>query len=397
MRKSACRVSVWFVLALLLLAMWTACDGVGGVNPWNPVDEDYSRPSPDLTAEGALLNECTEPSSPLPEDQVFEYAVCLCGDLQEVGHGFVTRSSSWLLGPDSGLASVGINGEMHSVGESDVDGHLNVANGLRATGQITTQGDLIAGDDSRITGTWSVGRDLWVDGDLEGVGTLMVDGDLYVSGDFRVGGTVAYRQGHQGFTYRGLPCDCSPDRLLDVPQIIAAHAEDNDNHLLPRTIASSDLVLDAGVYYFSSSDDLVDARSITVRDRVEIYVDDDIETVGSLDIQIEHGAELELWVSGIIHTVGNLSFSSEDDRRPRAFKLYMGGEGSALVSVGDAFFVGSIYAPEVDIQYVGSLEVHGALFANNLHGTGDLMVYYDTDIVAPDPCVDEHLMKRAGE
>src|SRR5690606_9623300 len=102
-------------------------------------------------------------------------------------------------------------------------------------------------------------------------------------------------------------------------------------------------------------------RAIRVKGHARVFVDGDIETVGNFDLEVDEGAELELWVAGTIETVGNIRVAAGSGDRPRAFKLFMGGRGSTLVNVGSASFVGAIYAPEVDIEYVGNLDVVGSL------------------------------------
>ncbi len=100
-------------------------------------------------------------------------------------------------------------------------------------------------------------------------------------------------------------------------------------------------------------------------------------------------AELELWVSGSVRSVGNLRFAREADARARAFKLYVGGQSSTIVNVGLGRFYGGIYAPNADLEFAGAVKVYGSLFARNVKGVGSLDVYYDTDIMIPDGCVDQ--------
>jgi hypothetical protein len=382
--------TITYKLLLLSCLTFAAClgNGFGVVDGFDAVDTDYDRPSPQTTTEGALTRSC-ETESVTTAPKPLEHALCLCGDLQDVGQGLVTRSFSHAKGDDGGLAHVGINGGVEVVGNFNVGGTLDVAGGVQGVGRLRVGQDLVSGDDVEITGSWTVGRDAWIDSDLSGVGNLDIGRDLYLSGDLEAIGKVKYGQGHRGFRYRGLPCGCGPEQIIDVAAEVAARRDSNDNTKIPGGTGATRIVLEDGEFYYADAAPLVGARSIEIRGRVALYVDSDIETVGNLSIELAQGAELRLWVRGKIETVGNLNFTAGDER-PRAFQLFMGGRGAAVMNVGNSTFIGSIYAPEVDIEYVGSLNVRGSLFANNLRGTGNLTIDYDTDIVAPDACADEH-------
>ncbi|MEL6181925.1 MAG: hypothetical protein AAFS10_23390, partial [Myxococcota bacterium] len=197
-----------------------------------------------------------------------------------------------------------------------------------------------------------------------------------------------FNNARRGFRYRGTPCSCGSNQIIDVAAEVAARRTSNDNLSLPNTIGTVDMTLTSGEYFIQDPGTLVGSAQLTIQGRVALFVEGDLESVGNLNIQLAENAELEMWVSGLISSVGNLNVSVANADRPRAFKLYMGGSGAALVNVGNANLVGAIYAPEVDIEYVGNLTVHGALFARNLKGTGNLVLVHDTDLPAPDACAD---------
>ncbi len=369
--------------------------GFGGLfDDHTPVDEDYDRLSPALRVQGAFEDECSEQEdteTPLYQNKLqFARALCLCGNLEEVGNAIQTRSYSQTWGSDEKLASVGINGSLEVVGNIHVEGNLDVAGGLDGVGNLVVEGDLISGGHVDLVASWNVLGNAWVAGDLDAVGSLNILEDLYINGDVSAVGSVEYKNLRKGFRYKEAPCGCGPGETIDVAARVRQNSADNDNDLLPSGIGADTLRLPSGQYYVENPGDLVGTREILVEGRAALFIDGDLDTVGSLNIKLEPGAELEMWVAGSIKTVGNLQFASQQDARARAFKLYMGGRGSTLINVGNAEFFGSIYAPETDIEYVGNLQVHGSLFANNLTGTGNLTLYYDTDIMAPAPCIDQN-------
>ena len=344
---------------------------------------DLETTAPPLATVGAIQAGCSVPNA--VTEQVFDYGLCLCGDLELVGSGVSSSSYSWLLGEDEGLGHVGINGEVNTVGSFDVDGILNVSHGLSGVGSVDVSRDLLSGRDIAVTGSWDVGEDASIDGDLNGVGSLSVGNDLNLSGDLQVVGSVDYDQLQRGFNYAGLPCPCGDASRLDVDAIIAAHADDNDNDRLPARFGGETLVLEDGDYYFADSVALVGAARVVIDGFVSIYLDGSLQSVGSLDIEVSDRGQLSLWVADGIDTVGSVEFSAGEPR-PRAFRLYMGGDG--VSTVGSSRFVGGVYAPNTDFQFVGSLEVEGALFARNIEGTGSLEITYDSDLTAPDECVE---------
>lgn len=391
-RREKLRPALLLLLLPALLAS-LACLGDGGGGLLSTIDfadEDFSRPNPRPSLEGALTQQCD--AEPTPQHyqtaQALERALCLCGDFDNVGTGLTTRSFSRVHGNDTGLAHVGINGSLNAVGNLTVEGDLDVARGLDGVGDITVARDLITGGSVDIVGDWGVGRDAWIEGDLDVVGNLLIGNDLYLAGGFDAVGDVTYNTARRGFTYGGAPCGCASNQLLNVTAEVRARKDAATTAALPSGVGSSDVVLRSGEYYVANPRDLVGSGSITIDGKVGLFVDGDLDTVGSLNIELAPGGELDLWVAGSIKTVGNLQFADERDLHARAFRLFVGGPSSAIIQVGDATFYGSIYAPEADIEYVGDLTVYGSLFADNLEGTGSLAIYYDTDVAAPDPCAE---------
>ena len=215
------KLSFLFTFCVLSCAACEGLDGLGGMSSFDPVDEDYARQSPALSVAGPVIDACEERQEDVrlqlqPEEEVFSHALCLCGDLKNVGSGLTTRSTSALRGEAGGMGHVGVNGSLDLVGDFDVDGDLDVANGIDGVGSLNVGERLIIGTGVDLTGHWEVGGEAWIDGDLDVVGTMNIGGDLYLTGAYDVVGTVTYDQGRQGFTYRGQPCACDAQDLLDV-------------------------------------------------------------------------------------------------------------------------------------------------------------------------------------
>src|SRR5262249_28659111 len=113
-----------------------------------------------------------------------------------------------------------------------------------------------------------------------------------------------------------------------------------------------------------------------------LYIDGDLDSIGAERIKLSPGAQLDLYVSGTVRTIGYLN--AGDAANPSAFRLYIGSGDRLTLSVGYQKFAGSIYAPKATIAYVGDTIVEGGLFANNLVGVG-LLTIAAASPVAPSP------------
>lgn len=325
-------------------------------------------------------------------DRPFERALCLCGELADVGQGLRTRSYSRTFGRHEGHGHVGVNGKVDVIGYARVEGNLDVGRSVQGIGKLTTDGDLRSGGDFGGLGSYVVFGDARVNGDLQGIGQIKVEGDLFLNG--RQGNLGSMEAGSVRGSYEhpsAPPCECRGAGVIDVAAEVARRRTQNNNSALPTGgLGFQEVTLRAGEYYFDSVDALVGAAKLRIEGRVAIFLDDDLDAVGHLGVELAPQAELALWVRGSVRSIGNLRFARQEDVRARAFKLYVGGAEAAIVNVGNARFFGGVYAPQADIGFVGNLQVHGAVFARNLRGAGNLEIFYDTDIVVPNDCIDEH-------
>lgn len=327
---------------------------------------------------------------PEPADEVFSRAMCLCGDLGDFGQGLRTRSWSHTWGRDEGRGHVAINGTADIVGYANVNGMLEIGGDLKGLGKVTAEGDLRTGGSFGGVGSYAALGDAYVNGDLGGLGYVRVLGDLYINGQVQTLGVVDYENLGGSFAWSGVPpCGCADHQIIDVAAEVQARRQRNNNSSLPTGgLGLREFTLQSGEYYFDNANLLVGSARIRIEGHVALYLEDDLDTVGNLDIELGPRAELELWVSGSVRTIGNLRFAREGDARARAFKLYVGGEEAAIVNVGLGRFYGGIYAPRADIGFFGGLKIYGSVFARNIHGAGSLDVFYDTDLVVPDDCAE---------
>lgn len=321
-----------------------------------------------------------------PPADLFESALCLCGDFNDVGLLEVRE------GP-SGPGAVGINGFARFVNAATISGSLTAYSGFHAVGALDLGLDVLTNGDASWVGLLHVPGDFSVGGDILGVGLMEVDGTLRVGGDAalipgaKVGGRGDY------VAPAGPPCACDPDTFFDVEAAVAAARTANDNAAagLPTRLAAvgvSNVVLEDGMYYFEDAAS-VGLVHLTIAGEVSIYVDGNIALVGAEHISLEPGATLDLYVSGNVATVGAIKAGSSSD--PQAFRLYVGGGEQVVAQVGLQAFYGSIYAPEAQLAYVGGTKIVGSIFADSLHGVGLLSIEYGAPVdLDPDSCEPEN-------
>jgi hypothetical protein len=306
---------------------------------------------------------------PSPAPSLFANALCLCGDFASVGTTLTTAAPT-------GAASVGVNGRSDVVGLDDVGGSWTAYGGMSGVGSARVRDDLATVGDIAGVGRVDVGHDLSVGGSLADVGQLAVGGTLRVQGQERVLGLAQVQATGAYAAPAGPPCPCDGSTFIDVSARVAAAKAKNDNgaHGLPTsmvTVGPSDVVLTTGSYYFDHVATVGHSRFV-VDGIVALYLDGSLDVVGRELVELKPNAQLDLWVSGAVATVGQLELGTD----PSALRLYVGGAGGALLSVGQQSIAGAIYAPTAEITFVGDTAIHGALFGRDLAGVGRLTLDY---------------------
>ncbi len=329
-------------------------------------------------ARAALTVKANEVSCSTPAPRAFSTALCVCKDLRLTGSGVSVASS------DDLASNVGVNGHTSATGDWEVQGGLLSWQGVGGTGTLTVRDDVATTGDVSGTGTLSVGKDLVVGGDLTAVGKLSVGGAVRVQGRFSQTTTSAtpVRLGPY-VAPAGPPCGCDPAQLIDVPALVAQAKAQNQNaglgvatHL--SSTGSLALELTGGRVYLDGLSSVGSLR-LHVSAPTALFIDGDYETVGDDEISVDEGASLDLYVNGRLENVGHWKVSSST--LAGTVRLFVGGQGSMVQSVGSQDFVGSLYAPTADVNLTGDMSVRGALFARSLTGTGRLHVDFATAAV----------------
>lgn len=147
---------------------------------------------------------------------------------------------------------------------------------------------------------------------------------------------------------------------------------------LDQSVGEKTLTLGSGSYFFDGIV-AVGQHTLTVDGAVALYVNGDFETVGATHLALTPGSTLDLYVDGDVQMVGDSSFGA--GATPGAVRLYVAGERKVSL-VGAQKVVGSVYAPNADLELVGETTFEGSLFARNVDGVGKLNVSFAAPVVA---------------
>jgi hypothetical protein len=357
----------------------------------------------------ALVTGCVTTSEPAgtvrraeegcPPLDLFQKALCVCDDLADVGKidiGPYRQGPYGMNYPyeDAG-GSVGVNGASHHTALVGVSGSWDTGGGMTTTGDFIVGQDMTTPASVSYQGALRVHGDLSVGGTISGTGQLIVEGALCTDGDVDSRGMQRVASEGPYVAPAGLPCPCDPATFFDVAAAVESARADNDNDAqgVPQDIAlvpGDELELPTGRYFFTNLESQGKVR-VNVTGTVAIYLAGSLDTVGYANFHLADGAQLDLFVSGTIHTVGHVDMAQEGYHGAAQgwpssrFRLYLGGSEPVMMLTGNEFWGGSIYAPTASLDYAGHLMVNGSVFVKSFVGSGHLEIYGGLQL-PPDSC-----------
>jgi hypothetical protein len=332
----------------------------------------------------------------------FRFGVCTCMDLQAQSNLLIDAFDSSLGGYGAPLPGGGAN--VHSDGHVGVNGELMLAGRLTCMGSTFVSGGgfsvgnqsyvdvnvYAAGDATQINSASTIQRNAFIDGNV--IGRYDIGNDLYVP----VGASVDPQTNVTGNTIYGAlqpvtPCPCDPADILDIQTIIDFGQTYNDNATLGVVTSTtwatgtgpSQLDLPCGRYYLTN---ILHTTSLTIRalGRVVLYIDGDLNVSGALRLEVDPGAEIDVFVGGSLIPGASLRFGETD--RPSSVRTYVAGGG--IVNMGaNSTFGGNLYAPFATVVFGASTDIYGSLFCAEAEFGGNAAIHFDTDIrSAGDDC-----------
>lgn len=393
------------LFALLAVIAITGCDGRAGLVPYGDAGASADGESTAQLAHddaGSALSYPTRESycqgegPPIvfgPQGQTtctgtmaqvaFRYALCSCEAFD--GTGDISTDE---IGSQKGAAALGINGALDCVGTLDVGGQLAVAGnaGLGLAALATVHGDLLAAGPIEHQDDLIIIRDAFAGGDFDGAGSLRIDGTLtqpagkgVYSASSRIGRRV------EAPVEIAPPCDCSAETTYDIAGFVRAQRTQNDNaavQLDPSVLdgfvkSEKQLRLPCGRFYLQSIHGVADLV-LEIEGRVALFVGGDVDVTGSIKIELDEGAELDLFIEKGLSITGGLDLGQK--QAPSRLRIYVGGN-EPIDLVGGSALAANLYAPHAELATTGQLEVFGALFVRRLSLVGALSVHYDRAIL----------------
>lgn len=325
--------------------------------------------------------------------RLFAQAFCACSDMRISGDEFSLDSfdseTQTASAHESG-AAISVNGALQELAAtSSILGSLTVAGGglprfsgtrLLVAGDVRMAGPLLAD-----AGDIAFMRDLWLGGAVSVSIPVRVSRDMYwaSSQDLPALLQVAGRVERRGLATEP-PCACGARQLLDIAAITSTFRDHNDNasakldpEALNGVLASLPLELPCGRYAVGAINVLGNAV-VNVHGRAVLSVSGDFVVSGNLSVNIDPGAELDLFVGGDFRVIVGLSSFGLPDR-PSALRLYAAGS-QPISMVGLTSFSAQIYAPNAAVE-LGGLDTYGSLFADRITLVGAQHHHFDRAVL----------------
>ncbi len=306
----------------------------------------------------------------------FPAAVCVCDAFTMVGnleaYGF----------ENPGGATIAANRHIEFVANAEIDGSVVGGGAVTMGGNAEVGGDLVSSGDVDWLGNLDVAGDISAGGDLRGAGNLDVRGDLRLGGRNLALGNLDFGGFAPYVEPAAAPCPCEPGSFFDVEGAVAAAAGEPDvARIAGDVLGNASIRLSDGAYYLEDAS-WVGNVDLVIDGNVDIYVADDLSSIGNGDVELTTGSTLDLYVAGAMRSVGNVWVGGGV---PGAVRIYLGGADSVMLHAGNAEFVASLYAPMADVAYVGNTDITGAIFARSLVGEGNMTIGYPGLFEPPPP------------
>jgi hypothetical protein len=320
----------------------------------------------------------------------FRWALCSCNDIFQGGNFLKTDgfNSADKKDTSKGTASIGAN-TVITVSSAALDvGGAAWAYGSATTsntnpGNIVRQDFLANGPVN--AGGLVVGGEAFINGEI--TGPMTIGGRLHVPNQSYVGSGVT---ADGGVVIEPVsispPCDCSSGQIVDVRGIIANGKLQNDNATLgldPKALDSPAgnvrLDIPCGKYFLSAINSTFNT-AIGVHGRAAIFVEGDVRTTtsGTLFINVDPQAELDLFIGGTISLLNRFSLGSPQN--PAQTRIYIA--GSPIDFSSNSLVGANFYVPNSTFQALSSFDLYGSMFCAKYFGGGETSIHYDRAVLS---------------
>jgi hypothetical protein len=323
--------------------------------------------------------------------RTFRFGLCTCQDLEANGT-LTTDAFNSTTGSTSNDGSVGVRTRMSATTFFTINGSLWVGGLDGATqpvfsvsGSNGITGELHVGGDMGGSSFLDVGADAFVSGSIA-TGVLgTVQGKLHIPSADAIGGTNATGGVIAEPVSVRDPCNC--DAPIAIDTIVGAFENANDDAASGIAMSAlvaptgTDLTFECGRYYFEGAN-IGGVTTLHLKGRTAFFIKGDFEATSVLTLDLDPGAELDLFITGDVTINGTTDFGYKD--APARLRMYVGGTKVTLVSL--ATLGANIYARSASVTANGTLSMWGSLYAERVALTSLADFHFDSAIMDTEGC-----------
>jgi hypothetical protein len=319
----------------------------------------------------------------------FRWGLCSCKDVRASDKLLVDAYDSrvGLYHPGGLGGGVGANGGYATSASVEIWGTLwcSAATGIDTHAPNTVKQELRVGGPFHTSDKFDVGDDAYAAGDVSSSASITIGKALHVPASSMVSDKVTYGTLTREAVTVPPPCDCEPQQLIPIVDIVTAHrAPNNDDALInldatvfATTGAPHRLDLPCGNYYLTKIDQS-QALTIAAHGRTALYIDGDVHNSDALTFALDPGAELDIFIAGTIDSSDKLTIGSPN--YPALSRTYVGSPNGLRLSAGSRIG-GNLYAAYGLVNWSAGSDLYGALYAGDFAASAATVIHYDRAVL----------------
>jgi hypothetical protein len=319
----------------------------------------------------------------------FRWGLCSCKDVRASDKLLVDAydSRAGLYHPGGLGGGVGANGGYATSASVEIWGTLwcSADTGVDTHAPNTIKQELRVGGTLHSSDTFTVGDDAYVVGDVSTSASITIGKTLHVPAASMVSDKVTYGTLTREAVTVPPPCDCQPQQLIPIVDIVAAHrAPNNDDALLnldpavfETTGAPHRLDLPCGNYYLTKIDQS-QGLTIAAHGRTALYIDGDVHNSDALTFALDPGAELDIFIAGTIDSSDKLTIGSPS--YPALSRTYVGSPNGLRLSAGSRIG-GNLYAAYGLVNWSAGSDLYGSIYAGDFAASAATVIHYDRAVL----------------
>jgi len=157
--------------------------------------------------------------------------------------------------------------------------------------------------------------------------------------------------------------------LVEVPDAL------NDSSSL-GSINNTSTITTSGKY---DSINLGNSETLRIEGNVELYIVGDIDLGNSAAIEIAPGAQLTLFLGGDLDICNSAQLNNLTEDASKLIILALDTCEDIIFKNGGIVYA-SIYAPDADVEFKNSVELHGSVVADNFYQHNSADFHYDVNL-----------------